>query len=116
MNFLPLIEAKREGNILAAEQIQAFIREFTGGKIPDYQMAAMLILDVKFGCAAFMQTKADAHKLAQPLRRGRGSNSSSRASAWPSPACSATFLLPLRSQPKRRWPGCNRHGGCPNGV
>jgi len=43
MNFLPLIESKREGKILAAEQIQEFIREFTVGKIPDYQMAAMLM-------------------------------------------------------------------------
>ena len=43
MNFLPLIEAKREGKILAPEQIQEFIREFTTGKIPDYQMAAMLM-------------------------------------------------------------------------
>ena len=43
MNFLSLIENKREGKILAPEQIQEFIREFTDGKIPDYQMAAMLM-------------------------------------------------------------------------
>lgn len=43
MNFLPLIEAKREGKTLAPEQIQEFIHEFTAGKIPDYQMAAMLM-------------------------------------------------------------------------
>ena len=43
MDFLSLIEAKREGKTLAAEQIQEFIREFTAGKIPDYQMAAMLM-------------------------------------------------------------------------
>ena len=43
MNFLSLIENKREGKILAPEQIQGFIREFTAGKIPDYQMAAMLM-------------------------------------------------------------------------
>ncbi|HEX3889471.1 MAG TPA: thymidine phosphorylase [Verrucomicrobiae bacterium] len=43
MNFLPLIESKREGKILTPEQIQEFIREFTAGKIPDYQMAAMLM-------------------------------------------------------------------------
>ena len=43
MNFLSLIESKREGKALASEQIQAFIREFTAGKIPDYQMAAMLM-------------------------------------------------------------------------
>ena len=43
MNFLSLIESKREGKILAPEQIQEFIHEFTAGKIPDYQMAAMLM-------------------------------------------------------------------------
>ena len=43
MNFLPLIESKREGNTLMSAQIQEFIREFTAGKIPDYQMAAMLM-------------------------------------------------------------------------
>jgi pyrimidine-nucleoside phosphorylase len=43
MNFLSLIELKREGKILAPEQIQEFIRKFTAGKIPDYQMAAMLM-------------------------------------------------------------------------
>jgi pyrimidine-nucleoside phosphorylase len=43
VNFLSLIEAKREGRTLAPAQIQEFVREFTAGKIPDYQMAAMLM-------------------------------------------------------------------------
>ena len=43
MNFLSLIEVKREGRPLSPAQIQEFIREFTAGKIPDYQMAAMLM-------------------------------------------------------------------------
>jgi pyrimidine-nucleoside phosphorylase len=43
VNFLPLIEAKREGKIIAPEQIRQIIREFTAGKIPDYQMSAMLM-------------------------------------------------------------------------
>lgn len=43
MNFLSFIEAKREGRPLAPEQIQEFVREFTAGEIPDYQMAAMLM-------------------------------------------------------------------------
>ena len=34
MNFLPPIEAKREGKILASEQIQEIIREVTAGKMP----------------------------------------------------------------------------------
>jgi pyrimidine-nucleoside phosphorylase len=43
MNFLALIESKREGKTLARAEIQAFIGEFVAGKIPDYQMAAMLM-------------------------------------------------------------------------
>ena len=43
MNFLSLIESKREGKILPPLQIQEFIHEFTAGKIPDYQMAALLM-------------------------------------------------------------------------
>jgi pyrimidine-nucleoside phosphorylase len=43
VNFLSLIESKREGQILASDQIENFIREFTAGGIPDYQMAAMLM-------------------------------------------------------------------------
>lgn len=43
MNFLPLIENKREGKSLAPKEIQEFIAGFTAGKIPDYQMAAMLM-------------------------------------------------------------------------
>ena len=43
MNFLSLIEAKREGKTLARDQIQEFVREFTAGKIPEYQTAAMLM-------------------------------------------------------------------------
>jgi pyrimidine-nucleoside phosphorylase len=43
MNFLPLIESKRGGKVLGRAQIQEFVREFTAGKIPDYQMAAMLM-------------------------------------------------------------------------
>ena len=43
MNFLSLIEAKRDGKTLATGDIQNFIREFTAGTIPDYQMTAMLM-------------------------------------------------------------------------
>ena len=43
MNFLSLIENKRDGQTLAPNQIENFVREFTAGKIPDYQMAAMLM-------------------------------------------------------------------------
>lgn len=43
MNFLSLIEAKRDGKPLAAEEIQEFISLYTDAKIPDYQMSAMLM-------------------------------------------------------------------------
>lgn len=43
MNFLRLIEQKREGKILSRTEVQALIQDFTAGKIPDYQMAAFLM-------------------------------------------------------------------------
>jgi len=43
MNFLSLIESKREGKTLTPEHIREFIHAFTAGKIPDYQMAALLM-------------------------------------------------------------------------
>jgi pyrimidine-nucleoside phosphorylase len=43
MNFLSLIEAKRDGQALSAPDIQQFIAAYSAGKIPDYQMAAMLM-------------------------------------------------------------------------
>jgi pyrimidine-nucleoside phosphorylase len=43
LNFLSLIEAKRDGRELTAGQIQEIISEFVAGRIPDYQMAAWLM-------------------------------------------------------------------------
>jgi pyrimidine-nucleoside phosphorylase len=43
MNALPLIEAKRDGNVLSAGQIQSAVNAFTKGEMPDYQMAALLM-------------------------------------------------------------------------
>ena len=43
MNFLPLIELKREGQSLTAKQIYETISNYVSGRIPDYQMAAMLM-------------------------------------------------------------------------
>jgi pyrimidine-nucleoside phosphorylase len=43
VNFLSLIENKRDGKILTPTQIQALVRAFTAGTIPDYQMAAFLM-------------------------------------------------------------------------
>src|ERR1051325_2804231 len=43
MNFLPLIEAKREGNTLNPSQVKEIIADYTAGQIADYQMAAFLM-------------------------------------------------------------------------
>jgi pyrimidine-nucleoside phosphorylase len=43
VNFLALIEAKREGRILDPAQIEAMVAAYTAGQIPDYQMAAFLM-------------------------------------------------------------------------
>jgi pyrimidine-nucleoside phosphorylase len=43
VQFLPLIEAKREGRALAPDQISEVVRAFVAGEIPDYQMAAFLM-------------------------------------------------------------------------
>ncbi|MCX6922128.1 MAG: pyrimidine-nucleoside phosphorylase, partial [Verrucomicrobia bacterium] len=43
MNFLSLIEAKRDGRALDPQQIKEAISAYTAGKIPDYQMAAFLM-------------------------------------------------------------------------
>lgn len=43
MNFLSLLEAKRDGEVLSDEQIKGIVADYTAGKIPDYQMAAFLM-------------------------------------------------------------------------
>jgi pyrimidine-nucleoside phosphorylase len=43
VNFLSLIEAKRDGRELSPAEIKAMVKEFTNGHIPDYQMAALLM-------------------------------------------------------------------------
>jgi len=43
VNFLHLIESKREGKTLAPDQIESLVGDFVAGKIPDYQMAALLM-------------------------------------------------------------------------
>jgi len=44
MNFLSLLESKRDGKTLISEQIAQIIRDYTAEKIPDYQMAALLMV------------------------------------------------------------------------
>src|SRR5580658_5769919 len=43
MNFLSIIEAKREGRELEAAQTKEMVSSYVAGKIPDYQMAAWLM-------------------------------------------------------------------------
>jgi pyrimidine-nucleoside phosphorylase len=43
VNFLSLIEAKREGHALDPAQIKEIVAAYTGDKIHDYQMAAFLM-------------------------------------------------------------------------
>ncbi|MGA2864773.1 MAG: thymidine phosphorylase [Verrucomicrobiota bacterium] len=43
MNFLPLLEAKRDGYPLTPNQIREMIAAYTQGQIADYQMAAFLM-------------------------------------------------------------------------
>src|SRR3954471_22560280 len=43
VNFLHLLEAKRDGKALASEEIKGIIANYTAGQIPDYQMAALLM-------------------------------------------------------------------------
>ena len=43
MNFLSLIESKRDGQTFSPDQIGGFVSAYVAGKIPDYQMAALLM-------------------------------------------------------------------------
>lgn len=43
MNFVELIERKRDGGVLDAEEIKWLIAEYTAHRAPDYQMAALLM-------------------------------------------------------------------------
>jgi pyrimidine-nucleoside phosphorylase len=43
MNFVGLIERKRDGGALTADEIREAVAAFTAGRIPDYQMAAWLM-------------------------------------------------------------------------
>ena len=43
MNFLNLIERKRDRNDLSADEVAGLVEQFTADQIPDYQMAAFLM-------------------------------------------------------------------------
>jgi pyrimidine-nucleoside phosphorylase len=52
MNFVDLIEAKRDGHRLEPDQIAWLVAEYTGDRIPEYQMAALLMAVFKEGLCA----------------------------------------------------------------
>ena len=43
MNILEIIEKKRDNKKLTKEEIEYFIKQYTKGKIPDYQVAALIM-------------------------------------------------------------------------
>src|SRR5699024_120424 len=43
MRFVDLIVKKRDGKALSTEEIQFWIRDYVAGRIPDYQVSALLI-------------------------------------------------------------------------
>jgi len=49
MNFISLIQIKRDGGRLSDEQIHWLITEFSADRIPDYQMSSMLMAVFKEG-------------------------------------------------------------------
>ena len=49
MLIVPLIERKRDGAALTPEEWSALIAAYTGGRVPDYQMAALLMAVVLRG-------------------------------------------------------------------
>ena len=43
MNMVDLIQKKKEGSALSAEEIKWFVDGYVADEIPDYQIAAMLM-------------------------------------------------------------------------
>ena len=43
MRMVDLIEKKRDGNELSKEEIEYIVTNYTNGKIPDYQVSALLM-------------------------------------------------------------------------
>lgn len=43
MTMYDIIDKKRHGNVLSKEEIEYFVHGYVDGKIPDYQMASLLM-------------------------------------------------------------------------
>ena len=43
MNMVDIIQKKKDGTELSAEEIKWFIDGYVGGEIPDYQISALLM-------------------------------------------------------------------------
>lgn len=60
MRMYDIIKTKRDGGVLSKEQIDYFVKEYTNGMIPDYQVAALLM-------AVYFQGMNEAETLALTL-------------------------------------------------
>ena len=104
MRVVELIERKRDGGKLNADEIDALVQGYTKGDIPDYQMSAFCMAVVWRG----MDAKETAALTASMVRSG--SDSTSRGSVGSStntpPGASATRprSSSLRSSPRAACP------------
>lgn len=64
MRMYDIIKTKRDGGVLSKEQIDYFVKEYTNGMIPDYQVAALLM-------AVYFQGMNEAETLAADTGNGR---------------------------------------------
>ena len=65
MRMYDIIKTKRDGGVLSKEQIDYFVKEYTNGMIPDYQVAALLM-------AVYFQGMNEAETLALTLAMAEG--------------------------------------------
>lgn len=63
MNLLPLIQKKRDGQVLSEAELQAFVHAYAQGKVPDYQVAALLMA-IYFRGMELEETVALTHAMA----------------------------------------------------
>ena len=108
IRMIDVIDRKRRGEALTEAEIAAVVADFTAGRTPDYQMAALLMAILLRGMTADETTRADAgdgplRRAARPERHRRRSSPTSTA-----PAASATRR---RSSSRRSSPPCGVHVG-----